>query len=239
MRHHPQLDYYVGSYFIGAGQPLVLDPEQAVPGGNLDPSFFGRFYWHWETSATGDDTAFAQKKPLFYARPGFRAVARRGPRHGQDVALEELQELAGLWERGVRELEKAGKRVPPSCRSRFRQEQILGQHLAFTWRSAAHVEEFLRLRDTIREFSGQSWVRSGHQRENARDLDRMEQIARAELDLARRDLRLVRGVDFLDLSLRLDMGTASTEAILKAKIQQVEELLSGELPAWRETLQRW
>ena len=46
-------------------------------------------------------------------------------------------------------------------------------------------------------------------------------------------------MDFLDLSLRLDMGTASTEAILKAKIQQVEELLFRDLPAWREELQRW
>jgi len=71
------------------------------------------------------------------------------------------------------------------------------------------------------------------------DRDQVDFIARAELDLARRDLRLVRGVDFLDLGLRLDMGTASTEAILKAKIRQVEKLLSGELPAWRESLQRW
>ena len=239
LRHHPALHYYVGSYFIGPGQPLVLDPEAVTQPGRLDPAFYGQFYWHWETLATDDATAFAMKKPLFFYNPGFRALARRGPRRGQDVALEELQEMATLWERGARELEKAGKQVPKSCRQRFRQEWVLGKHLAYTWRSAANVEEFLRLRDTIREFSGQSWVRSGHARENVRDLDRMEEIARAELDLAQQDLSLIKGVDFLDLDLRLDMGTASTEVILKAKIQQVLNLLSTELPRWRKELLQW
>ena len=239
MRHHPQLAYYVGSYFIGAGQPLILDAAKAGPDGGLDLSFFGQFYWQWEVDATDDDTAFALKKPLFYSRPGFRAIARRGPKRGQDVSLDELETMASLWERGVRELEKAAKCLPQNCRQRFRREFVLGQHLAFTWRSAAHVEEFLRLRDTVIEFSGQSWVRSGHVRENMRDVDRMEQIARAELELARRDLALIKGVDFLDLDLRLDMGTASTETILRAKIAQVEKLLEEDLPAWRRSLQRW
>lgn len=239
MRHHPQLDYYVGSYFIGPAQPLILEPDKASIQAGLDPAFFGQFYWHWEDSAMGDDAAFVLKKPLFYARPGFRAIARRGPKKGQDVALEELQEMARLWERGVQALEQARRCVPPSCRQRFQQEFVLGQHLAYTWRSAANVEEFLRRRDLVREFSGQSWVRAGHCRENLRDLDCLEQLARAELEIARRDLALVRGVDFLDLGLRLDMGTASTVEILKAKIRQVEKLLAEELPHWRQALQRW
>jgi hypothetical protein len=67
----------------------------------------------------------------------------------------------------------------------------------------------------------------------------MEAIARAELDIARRDLALVREVDFLDIGLRLDMGTASTEAMLQAKIHQIEALLSTELPEWREEMLRW
>ena len=239
MRHHPQLDYYIGSYFIGPGQPLVLDPDRATIQAGLDPAFFGRFYWQWETSATDDDTAFALQKPLFFARPGFRAMARRGPRRGQDVALEELREMARLWERGVRQLEKARPLVPAAGRKRFRQEFVLGQHLAYTWRSAAQVEEFLRLRDTVREFSRQLWVRAGHCRENMRDLDRMEQLARAELGLARKDLALVKDVDFLDLGLRLDMGVASTADILRAKIRQVEQLLADDLPTWRASLRQW
>ena len=237
LRHHPMLDYYVGPYFIGPGQPLVLNPEAAME--EQDPAFFGRFYWQWESSATEDSTSLELAKPLFYARPGFRAIARRGPRRFHDVALEELQEMAALWERGTRELEKARERVPEHCQRRFNQEFVLGQHLAYTWRSAAQVEEFLRLRDTIREFSEQSWVRSGHRRENLRDLDRIGKIAHAELDIARRDLALIKGTDFLDLSLRLDMGTASTEAILEAKIRQIETLISRDLPRWRARLHQW
>jgi hypothetical protein len=239
LRHHPQLAYYIGPYFIGAGQPLVLDPDRATAAGGLDPAFFGRFYWQWETAATDDATALEQGKPLFYARPGFQAIARRGDCRGQDVALEELQALATLWEKGVRQLEKARSHVPASCRRRFHQEFVLGQHLAFTWRSGARVEEFLRLRDTVRQFSGQYWVRAGHARENLRDWKRMEQLAQKELETARRDLKLVQGVDFLDLRLRLDMGTASTAKILQAKIAQVEHLLAVELPAWRQSLLRW
>ena len=45
--------------------------------------------------------------------------------------------------------------------------------------------------------------------------------------------------DFVDLGLRLDMGTASTPEILKAKIDQVTNLLKHELPAWRQELLRW
>lgn len=239
MRHHPQLDYYVGSYFVGVGQPLVLDPDRATLQAGLDPAFFGQFYWLWEDTATDDDAAFANKKALFFSSPGFRALARRGPRRGQDVALDELRELARLWELGARDLARVAAKVPRACRKRYAQERVLGQHLAYTWRSAANVEEFLRLRDTVRAYSGQSWVRSGHRRENLRDLARMEGLARNELQIARRELALVKGVDFLDLGLRLDMGTCDTTTILEAKIRQVEHLLSVELPAWRESLKRW
>jgi len=236
MRHHPQLDYYVGSYFIGPGQPLVLRPEALSA---LDPAFFGVFYWLWEDTATDDDTSLVQKRPLFFSRPGFNAIARRGPHRGQDVALSELQELARLWERGMGEMEKARRLVPPACSKRFAQEYTLARHLAYTWRSAAQVEEFLRLRDTIRQFSGQLWVKSGHARENLRDLERMRQLARSELQIAQQDLKLIRGADFLDLALRLDMGVASTAEILQAKIRQVGKLLAEELPQWKKELLRW
>jgi len=244
MRHHPQLDYYKGSYFISPAQPLTLDPVRAEQpgdgrGNGLDPAFYGVFYWQWETSATHDDTSLVQAKPLFFARPGFRALARRGPKRGQDVALEELQAMADLWERGADAMDRAAAAVPAACRKRFRQERILGRHLAYTWRSAAHVEEFLRLRDTVREFSGQLWVRSGHCRENARDMDRMAEIAGDELAIARRDLSLIRGVSFLDLGLRLDMGTATTATMLEAKIAQIQRLLAEELPAWRDQILTW
>ena len=43
----------------------------------------------------------------------------------------------------------------------------------------------------------------------------------------------------LDLSLRLNMGTASTEAILKAKIQQVKQLIDRDLPGWRASRLQW
>ncbi|MBT5873463.1 MAG: hypothetical protein HOH43_08600 [Candidatus Latescibacteria bacterium] len=233
MRHHPNLDYYVGSYFIGAGQPLCLEPNPE----DLDDVFYGVFYWQWEITASDDETALTKRKPLFYDRPGFKAVARRGPNTGHDVALEELQEMARLWEQGVRMLERASSTISEQHRGRFRMEFVLAQHLAFTWRSAANVEEFLRLRDIIREHSGQSWVRQGHCRENLRDLNRLTELAESELQIARKDLELVRDVDYLDTSLRLDMGVASTQAMLTAKIAQVTDLLQVRLPEWRNKLE--
>ena len=50
-------------------------------------------------------------------------------RHPVLGSLEELQALAVQWEKGVRELEKAGPRVTASCRRRFRQEFVLPDHL--------------------------------------------------------------------------------------------------------------
>jgi hypothetical protein len=243
MRHHPQLDYYKGPFFVGPGQPLVLDGASAdLPGKapeSLDEAFFGVFYWQWENAVTNDTTSLIEKRPLFYARPFFRALARRGQRRGQDVALEELRELARLWERGAVQIEAAGVDVLRAGRSRYRREVTLARFLALTWRSAARVEEFLRLRDTVHEHSGRLWVRAGHVRENLRDVDRMEQVAREELKTARQALRLVADTDYLDLSLRLDMGTVSTEQILQAKVIQVEDLLARRLPEWREQLQTW
>lgn len=235
LRHHPMLDYYRGPFFVGAGQPLVLDPE---PSG-LDAAFYGRFYWLWETSAIGDASAFRQGKPLFYARPAFRALARRGPRKGQDVALAELRAMADLWRKGVDALRAAGSSVPPSCRPRYRLELALARHLGCSWQSGANVEEFLRVRDLIAEHSGQSWVRSGHIAENMADLRRLRRIAREELRIAREDLRIVREADFLDLAYRMDMGTASSGEILTAKIAQVRGLLETELPRWEKRLKRW
>lgn len=243
MRHHPQLDYYKGSFFVGPGQPLVLDADAAAQPGvapeELDEAFFGVFYWQWENAATHDATSLIEKKPLFYHRPFFRALARRGPSQGQDVALEELQALARLWEQGAAQIESARADVPTAARQRYRQETVLTRYLAFTWRSAARVEEFLRLRDVILQHSGRLHVRAGHVRENMRDLDRMTQLAREELATAKAARRLVGGVDFLDLALRLDMGTASTEQLLTAKVAQVGDLLSRRLPAWRQQLQTW
>ena len=108
-----------------------------------------------------------------------------------------------------------------------------------TWRSAATVEAFLRLRDTIRAFSGNPVLRAGHWRENRRDLLRLERMIRSEQAVAREDGKLIRGVDFLDLSLRLDMGAASLEAMLKAKQAQLDRLLRIDLPAWRKELRTW
>lgn len=235
LRHHPMLDYYRGPFFVGAGQPLVLDPERT----DLDPVFYGRFYWHWEASAIGDDSAFEKGKPLFYDRPAFHALARRGPRKGRDVALDELRTLAVLWKRGVRALEGAARLVPAACRRRYRQELAIARHLACTWSSGANVEEFLRVRDVILDHSRQSWVRSGHLAENLADLRRLKEIARDELRIAREDLRVVRGADFLDLALRMDMGTASTEEILRAKERQVRGLLAREIPALEARLRTW
>ncbi|MBD03401.1 MAG: hypothetical protein CME24_03525 [Gemmatimonadetes bacterium] len=247
LRHHPQLDYYKGSFFIGPGQPLVLDAASATQPdqtpSKLDPAFFGAFYWHWENSVSDDAQFLVQQDPLFYYRPAFRAIARRGPNRGHDVALDELQEQARLWERGLMSLERAGKHVPRHCRARYRRELDLSRWLAWTWRSAARVEEFLRLRDTIGEFSARRWVRSGHLTENLRDLEQMTLLAQQELEMTRSALKLicVRGeaLDFLDLRLRLDMGTASTPQILTAKIAQLERLLTEQLPAWRNELQVW
>ncbi|MDA0335847.1 MAG: hypothetical protein O2782_11825 [bacterium] len=243
MRHHPQLDYYKGPFFIGPGQPLVLDAVSAsgpdVAPECLDEAFFGIFYWHWENAATHDATTLIEKKPLFYGQPFFRALARRGPRQGQDVALEELQELARLWELGADRIEAAAADVPRAARLRYQRECTLVRFLALTWRSAARVEEFLRLRNVVLEHSGRLWVRAGHLTENLRDVAHMERLARAEWATAKQALLLVQGVDFLDLSLRLDMGTVSTEQLLAAKVAQVDNLLTHRIPAWRQQLQTW
>ena len=257
MRHHPCLDYYVGPYFIGAGQPLVIDTTGLPDDGRvkakwlahelnvsfeqrqLDDVFFGQFYWVWEGDASGDDSHFVNKDPLFYYEPAYRAIARRGSDTGCDVSLDEFRELARLWETGLRELSKAEPLVPRAGTGRFKQEWTIARHLGYTWHSAVNVEEFLRLRNTVFEFSGSYAVRSGHVRENLRDLGRMETIARDELQIAKADLALTKGVEYLDLSLRMDMGTASLEAILRAKIRQVTHLLKIELPRLRKEVQRW
>jgi hypothetical protein len=256
IQHHPSLDYYVGSYFIGPGQPLVLDPINPCQGLGpvwehikltlklnpklpLDEAFFGRFYWLWELDSGNDASNLMSKKQLFYDQPSFKAIVRRGPKAGLDVALDELRIMALLWEKGAKILDAARSLVPVKCLPRYRQELILARHLACTWHSAANVEEFLRLRNLIFDQSTSYVARSGYAIENMRDLDRIEEIARAELKIAREDLQLIKGADFLDLSLRLDMGTASLESIMQAKIRQVSFLLECELPQWRKQLLVW
>lgn len=66
-----------------------------------------------------------------------------------------------------------------------------------------------------------------------------KELARDELRIARQDLHIAKGVDFLDLALRMDMGTASTVEILAAKDKQVRDLLAREIPALEKRLKQW
>lgn len=237
MRHHPQLAYYIGPYFIGPCQPLVLREDNVE---KLDAAFFGHFYWtQQEGTHSGDKSMYAAKRPLFYRRPGWSAIARRGPNAGKDVALDELREMARLWERGVAELVKARPFVPSHCQARFEREWVLGRYLALTWRSAANVEDFLRRREIVRKFSGRGALNYGYLKENLRDLREMRKIAEAELRIAETALPLIRDADYLDTALRMDMGTASTKQMLRAKIKQVSHLLKVDLPAREKELHKW
>ncbi len=254
IRHHPSLDYYVGPYFIGPGQPLVLDSGNYTTGSRwefnklkpkstsaqeLDEAFYGNFYWACELDNENDDSSLTEKEKLFYDQPAFEAIVRRGANVGLDIALDELRMMAKLWDKGVEALAAAKKDVPQKCKRRFRQEWTLAMHLANTWHSTANVEEFLRLRNVILNHSGYYAARSGYVRENIRDLERMKKIAENELKIAKEELKLIKGVDFLDLSLRLDMGTASLESIMRAKVEQVSTLLKEELPQWHKEVCTW
>ena len=237
LRHHPCLSYYIGSYIIGPAQPLVLDASKTD---GLAREFFGLLYWQWESSATNDDTLFRNAKPLFFSRPGFSAIARRGPSADQDVGLSELRAMAGLWMQGVEVLRRAGKDVPARCRQRFIRELDLAHYLALTWRSAANVEEFLRLRDRVRQCSTSYALREGYARENRRDLARMETLIRDELTIGRIALPIAqRDSGRMDVGLRLDLGAASIAAVLKAKVAQIEALRTKAFPAWRAEVLRW
>ncbi len=235
--HHPQLGiYYMGSAFIGCSSPLVFDPD-AID--HLDRSFFGYFYWALQEAVVNEQTYSRSAKALFFTRPYYNAIARRGGNRGKDVALEELKTLAGLWQKGCNTLDRIEKSVPDVCREKFKELQLLSKHLCLTWRSAANVEEFLRLRDMLYLYSERQWEKAGYCKENLGDLKRMEEIAREELSIAREDLKLVRDVDFLNIELRLDMGCASTATMLEAKIKQVEEVLEEEIPKERNRLSLW
>lgn len=254
MKHHPSLDYYIASYYIGPGQPLVLYPDDHDTNlgwqvyrlkldldspQKLDKVFYASLYIEGELHCGVDNSSLLEVRKLFYDQPAFKAIARRGAKAGQDVALDELKLMAKLWDKGVEALRTAEKFVPRECRAKFRQEFILARHLGYTWQSAANVEEFLRLRNIITDHSGAYAERSGYVRENIRDLKHMEKIAIDELQIAKEELKLIRGVDFLDLSLRLDIETASLESIMQAKIKQVTSLLKNELPQWEKQLLTW
>ena len=254
IKHHPSLDYYIGSYLIGAGQPLVLDHgDYSGSSGwevdklklesrfsqDLDRAFYGNIYMSWELECGDDTSSFAKESKLFYDQPAFKAIVRRGAMAGSDIGLDELRSMAKLWDRGVKALCTAKEIVTTKHKKRFRQEFILGRHLGYTWQSAANVEEFLRLRNIIIDHSGSYAQRSGYAKENIRDLDRMEKIASDELEIAREDLKLIRGVDFLDLSLRLDADIASLEVIMQAKIKQVKLVIKEQIPQWRRELLSW
>lgn len=237
MRHHPQLAYYIGTYFIGPCQPLLLREENIQ---QLDPAFFGHFYWtQQENTHSGDKSMYAGQKPLFYSRPGWSAIARRGSNAGQDVALEELRTMARLWKRGVLELTKARPLVPNCCRARFKREWILSNYLALTWQSGANVEDFLRRREILRKFSKRGSLNCGYLKENLRDLRQMRQIAIEELRIARAALSLVRHADYLDTALRMDMGVAATTTMLQAKIKQISHLLKVEFPEREKEMRQW
>ncbi len=254
IKHHTSLDYYIGPYLIGPGQPLILDSDNCTSDSQwqfgeikltsnlsqeLDRVFYGNLYMSRELKSSDEAPSLLDQKKLFYDQPAFKAIVRRGERVGEDIGLEEMKRLAKIWNRGVELLCEAKKTVTKESKKRFRQEYILGRYFGYTWQSAANVEEFLRLRNIIIDHSRSYAQRSGYAKENIRDLDRMGEIASEELQIAKESLELIKGVDFLDLSLRLDADIAPLESIMKAKIKQVTMVIEKGLPQWRKDLLDW
>lgn len=233
MIHHPSLDYYLGSYFMGPCQPLLLDPDDIQ---KLDKSFFGYFYWQLQEASADTKNMQTSPKPLFYTNPAFEVKARRGSNRGKEVGLDELKKMTSLWKSGVIEMEKVKKQVPSHLKEKFQEMYVLSKFLEYNWSSATNVEEFLRLRNEIIENSRSHFERWEHRRINLACLKKMEIIAREELEIAHKALALVSGVDFLNLELRLDIGCCSTEKILNAKIKQITDLLKIKLPQMKKFL---
>jgi len=237
MTHYPQVHCYIGCNIIGPAQPLVLHPGQLD---RLDSAFFGLLCGVDQEAFQDDEDVAGRSVLLFWHEPAYRAIARRGPSKGRDVALDELRALAGLWAKGVSCLDRAATLVPEHAQEEFDEAHTLATYVGLSWRSQANVEEFLRTRNTILEFSQSHYERQAHRKENLADLRRLECIAADEMDIAKQAVALLKNHSgCLDSRMRMDVETAPARVMLAAKIKQVKALLRKDLPAFRQELLQW
>ena len=203
---------------------------------HLNNVFFGKFYWMWELEPTGGDISFNKGYKLYYDEPAFEIFARRGENSGQEIGLAELKTLAALWKKGTDCIEKAHAYIPEAAFERYKRELVIAKFLQYTWQSAVNVESFLRLRNRILDSSYTYALRKGFKKENLSDLNKMTMLAKLELKIATQSLDLIKNVDFLNLYYRLDVSVHPLEDMIRAKIEQVKELIKIDLPLWHEQL---
>lgn len=98
-------------------------------------------------------------------------------KYSQEVAQREFSRMADLWESAVAPFRKALQSVPPAKLDRAREDLAIAETCSIHFRSTANQLEFYRFRDSPRTPAG---------------IERMRQLLRDEIELARRLYPLAR-----------------------------------------------
>jgi len=130
-------------------------------------------------------TQHGPSNPLRLTATGYRAAMILFPyddlqawvgAYAPEVAQSQFEKMAGMWEAGLEDFRSALARVPPHQQHQARKDYGIAETCWIHFRSVANQIKFYRLREQLRA-----------KLENAPAIRaRMEQIARAEIELAKR-----------------------------------------------------
>jgi hypothetical protein len=204
--------YYTGPYYLGPMHPMCANKDAALP-----DVFYGRFLFRAEIM----DSEGMKKEATFFT----------APRGDVKTLGESYREMEKHLQQAATKIRQASQQVDDGHRLTFHAEAVPILWFYHTARTHANFYESCQLRDAVVALALKS-ARSTEEKQKARTLmARWKQVLEDErqnttdaLPLIRRDMRL-------DPYYGGDHTFSHGEAMMKAKLELLQEELSNFLPS--------
>ena len=212
IRHYiPTNEDQYGPFRIGPSYPLVFHPSLSTSKDLKVPEA-----WHaWH----GNRVVFSTYRPMEseHQSPGPARV---------QVEIRSLRKMSALWQKGLRSLENALKRMPSAKRPNGGQLLNLGRFMLNMMTTVIHVKQWWLLNQQLLTAKGRYRSQSL--------LDMMVAVARHEIRNAAATIPLVEKDSRLGWEPSMEYMTDAEH--LRWKIAQVKIVLSAEIPQYRKAI---
>lgn len=208
----PELpSYYTGPYYLGPAQPMIANPDAAVP-----EVFDGYYLFMAEIS----DDEGVKKRPTYYTKPTGDVP----------VFARYYRKMEALLGEAAAAMDAASAKVPDRCRVTFDAENSSIQWFYRTARSEANFYQSCMLRDRVLALVAQETRTSEEITEAQALLKDWDALLRDERENARAALPLAEADPRLDAYFGGDHTFSHTADMLRAKLAIIDEEIDTFLP---------
>jgi len=207
--------YYTGPYYLGPAQPMICDPNAAVP-----EVFNGYYLFMAEIS----DDEGVKKRPTYYTKPSGKVRVFR----------DFYRQMEALLKEAAAHMDAAQPQVPQHARLMFDAEYSVVQWFYRTVRSEANFYQSCMYREDLRELAEQPSRTPEEQAEAAKMIDDWLALLRDEKENTEAAIPLIQNDIRIDAYYGGDHTFSHTEDMLRAKLKIMEGEINTYVPGLRD-----